>query len=53
MDDVVLGPLVTNNGPIRRILDLGCGSDCWVSDTAKRFPDATVFGVDIVEYVYG
>lgn len=52
LDDVVLGPLITYNGPMRKILDLGCGSCCWVTDTAKRYPDATVFGADLVEYGY-
>lgn len=51
LNDVVLGPLVVNTGPLNRILDLGCGSRLWVSDTAKRNPDAVVCGVDLVDVV--
>jgi hypothetical protein len=35
--------------PIRRALDLGCGSGLWVSSMAHGFPNATIVGVDLME----
>ncbi|KAG2178104.1 hypothetical protein INT43_003357 [Umbelopsis isabellina] len=29
-----------------RILDIGCGAGSWCIDLARRYPDATVFGLD-------
>lgn len=43
LNEVVMGPLVEFvEGPPRRILDLGCGTGIWVSDTARRFRGAMV-----------
>ncbi len=29
------------------VLDVGCGSGCWVIETARTYPNMSVFGIDV------
>ncbi|KAI0308136.1 hypothetical protein B0F90DRAFT_1680486 [Multifurca ochricompacta] len=40
--------MVTPNYPPRRVLDLGCGVGMWTIDAARKWPDTTFVGFDIV-----
>lgn len=36
-----------DDGDFNSILDIGCGSGCWVIDMAKQYPRAEVIGMDL------
>ncbi|KAI0274995.1 hypothetical protein BC834DRAFT_965444 [Gloeopeniophorella convolvens] len=40
--------MATPNYPPRRVLDLGCGVGMWSIDAARKWPDATFVGFDLV-----
>ncbi|KAH9982816.1 S-adenosyl-L-methionine-dependent methyltransferase [Lactifluus volemus] len=40
--------IATPNDPPRRVLDLGCGVGMWTIDAARKWPDATFVGFDLV-----
>ncbi|EIW87092.1 S-adenosyl-L-methionine-dependent methyltransferase [Coniophora puteana RWD-64-598 SS2] len=35
-------------GEIKAVLDLGCGSGCWIMDIARQFPHCSAVAVDLV-----
>jgi release factor glutamine methyltransferase len=45
--DAVIGHLDSRGGPIRRAVDIGCGTGAGAIAIAKRVPQAEVLGVDI------
>jgi len=40
--------MVTPNYPPQRVLDLGCGVGMWTIDAARKWPDTTFVGFDLV-----
>ncbi|KAI0304555.1 hypothetical protein BC826DRAFT_928543 [Russula brevipes] len=40
--------MVTPNYPPRHVLDLGCGVGLWTVDAARKWPNATLIGFDLV-----
>jgi len=40
--------MVTPNYPPKRVLDLGCGVGAWTIDAARKWPNATLVGFDLV-----
>ncbi|KIM23690.1 hypothetical protein M408DRAFT_45059, partial [Serendipita vermifera MAFF 305830] len=45
--EVVRAVLAPQEGVIKRILDLGCGSGVWCTEMAREFPHCEVLGVDL------
>ncbi|PVF93106.1 S-adenosyl-L-methionine-dependent methyltransferase [Serendipita vermifera] len=45
--DVVERLLYPRNGESPRVLDAGCGTGMWAMDMARRFPHASVLGIDL------
>ncbi|PVG03326.1 hypothetical protein CPB86DRAFT_793754 [Serendipita vermifera] len=45
--EVVESVLAPEDGVTRRIADIGCGTGSWAIEMARRFPHASVLGIDL------